>query len=147
MRMLDGRNHRTLRDSRLQRTNARRSVLVEPVVSLQWSRFALGQNRELSQRVSQEPLPAQPATGSMRLDCDSLLMIWPSLAKLMHGIHVVVARNYIDNLREEVKKGMRKKAEQGTYPSRHPRDAETTMEVDPEQAPVENPFGPKVLPM
>jgi site-specific DNA recombinase len=28
-------------------------------------------------------------------------------AKLVHSFHVVMARNYIDNLREEVKKGMR----------------------------------------
>jgi DNA invertase Pin-like site-specific DNA recombinase len=41
-----------------------------------------------------------------------------SQAKLIHGFHVVMARNYIDNLREEVKKGMREKAEQGIYPSR-----------------------------
>jgi site-specific DNA recombinase len=31
-----------------------------------------------------------------------------------------VARNYIENLREEVRKGMREKAEQGIYPSRPP---------------------------
>ena len=43
-----------------------------------------------------------------------------SQAKLMHGFHVVMAGNYIDNLREEVKKGMREKAEQGIYPSRPP---------------------------
>ena len=43
-----------------------------------------------------------------------------SQAKLMHGIQVVIARNYIDNLREEVRKGMREKAEQGIYPSRPP---------------------------
>ncbi len=42
-----------------------------------------------------------------------------SQAKLVHGIQVVIARNYIDNLREEVRKGMREKAEQGIYPSRH----------------------------
>lgn len=59
----------------------------------------------------------------------------------MHGIHVVMARNYIDNLREEVKKGMREKAEQGTYPSRPPKGYRNnvlkhTIEVDPEQAPV-----------
>jgi site-specific DNA recombinase len=64
-----------------------------------------------------------------------------SQAKLMHGIHVVMARNYIDNLREEVKKGMREKAEQGTYPSRPPKGyrhnvLKHTIEVDPEQAPV-----------
>jgi site-specific DNA recombinase len=30
-----------------------------------------------------------------------------SQAKLVHGIQLVIARNYIENLREEVKKGMR----------------------------------------
>jgi DNA invertase Pin-like site-specific DNA recombinase len=40
-----------------------------------------------------------------------------SQTKLMHGIHLVIARNYIENLREEVKKGMREKAEQGIYPA------------------------------
>ena len=49
-----------------------------------------------------------------------------SQAKLMHGIQVVIARNYIENLREEVKKGMREKAEQGIYPSRPPLVIRTT---------------------
>jgi hypothetical protein len=31
----------------------------------------------------------------------------------MHDIHVAVAKNYVENLKEEVKKGMREKAEQG----------------------------------
>jgi site-specific DNA recombinase len=43
-----------------------------------------------------------------------------SQAKLVHGIQLVIARNYIENLREEVKKGMREKASQGIYPSRPP---------------------------
>jgi len=43
-----------------------------------------------------------------------------SQAKLVHGIQVVISRNYIENLREEVRKGMREKAEQGIYPSRPP---------------------------
>jgi site-specific DNA recombinase len=64
-----------------------------------------------------------------------------SQAKLIHGIHVVMARNYIENLREEVKKGMREKAEQGIYPSRPPvgyrnNKVEHTIEVDPEKAPL-----------
>jgi len=33
-----------------------------------------------------------------------------SQAKLIHGIQLVLSRNYIENLREEVKKGMREKA-------------------------------------
>jgi DNA invertase Pin-like site-specific DNA recombinase len=41
-----------------------------------------------------------------------------SQAKLIHGMQLVLARNYIENLREEVKKGMREKAEQGLYPGR-----------------------------
>ena len=61
--------------------------------------------------------------------------------KLIHGMYVVLARNYIDNLREEVKKGMREKAEQGVYPSRPPigyrnNKLEHTIEVDSEKAPL-----------
>jgi site-specific DNA recombinase len=37
--------------------------------------------------------------------------------KFMHGIKVLMAKNYVDNLSEEVKKGMREKAEQGFWPS------------------------------
>src|SRR5215472_5412198 len=64
-----------------------------------------------------------------------------SQAKLVHGIQVVIARNYIENLREEVKKGMREKAEQGVYPSRPPlgylnNKLEHTIEVDPQKAPI-----------
>ena len=40
--------------------------------------------------------------------------------KFMHGIKVLVAKNYVDNLGEEVKKGMREKAEQGHWPSMAP---------------------------
>ena len=64
-----------------------------------------------------------------------------SQSKLIHGIHVVLARNYIENLKEEVKKGMREKAEQGIYPSRPPlgyrnNKLERTIEVDRAKAPV-----------
>lgn len=40
--------------------------------------------------------------------------------KFMHGIKVLVAKNYIDNLKEETQKGMLEKANQGIYPSRAP---------------------------
>jgi len=40
--------------------------------------------------------------------------------KFMHGIELVSSRYYVDNLREDVIKGMREKAEQGTYPGRAP---------------------------
>ncbi|MBI4480955.1 MAG: recombinase family protein [Acidobacteria bacterium] len=64
-----------------------------------------------------------------------------SQAKLVHGIQVVIARNYIENLRDEVLKGMREKAEQGIYPSRPPigyrnNKLEHTIEVDKEKAPI-----------
>ncbi len=64
-----------------------------------------------------------------------------SQAKLVHGIQVVIARNYIENLREEARKGMREKAEQGIYPSRPPlgyrnNKLEHTIEVDPTKSPI-----------
>jgi len=43
-----------------------------------------------------------------------------SSEKFLHGIKVLMAKNYIDNLSEEVKKGQTEKAEQGEYPSRAP---------------------------
>src|SRR5437879_13870347 len=43
-----------------------------------------------------------------------------SQTKLIHGMHLVLARHYIENLREEVNKGMREKAEQGIYLSHPP---------------------------
>ncbi|MFH2035573.1 MAG: recombinase family protein [Candidatus Zixiibacteriota bacterium] len=43
-----------------------------------------------------------------------------SSEKFLHGIKVLMAKNYIDNLSEEVKKGQIEKAEQGEWPSRAP---------------------------
>jgi site-specific DNA recombinase len=62
-----------------------------------------------------------------------------SQAKLIHGMQLVLARNYIENLREEVKKGMREKAEQGIYPGRAPfgyrnNRADRTIQIHPESA-------------
>src|SRR5260370_414422 len=64
-----------------------------------------------------------------------------SKAKLLHGIQLVIARNYIENLRDEVRKGMREKAAQGIYPSRPPLGYRNnkllrTIEVDPGNAPI-----------
>src|SRR5437879_4304716 len=64
-----------------------------------------------------------------------------SQAKLVHGIQVVIARNYIEQLREEVRKGMREKAAQGIYPSRPPLGYRNnkllrTIEVDLGNAPI-----------
>lgn len=43
-----------------------------------------------------------------------------SSEKFIYGIKVLMAKNYIDNLSEEVKKGMSEKAEEGIYPSYAP---------------------------
>lgn len=40
--------------------------------------------------------------------------------KFIHGIKVLMAKNYIDNLSEETKKGKMEKAEQGIFPSAAP---------------------------
>lgn len=66
-----------------------------------------------------------------------------SQAKRIHGIHLVMAKNYSENLREEVKKGMREKAAQGIFPGHAPfgyrnNKAERTIEVDPEDYPIVN---------
>jgi site-specific DNA recombinase len=60
--------------------------------------------------------------------------------KFIHGIKVLLAKNYIDNLSEEVKKGMREKAEQGEWPSIAPVGYRNNkeihrIEVDPQKAP------------
>jgi len=43
-----------------------------------------------------------------------------SSEKFMHGIKVLMAKNYIDNLSEETRKGMQEKAEEGIWPTRCP---------------------------
>jgi len=43
-----------------------------------------------------------------------------SSEKFMHGIKVLMAKQYVENLSEEVKEGMREKAEQGIWPSKAP---------------------------
>jgi site-specific DNA recombinase len=63
-----------------------------------------------------------------------------SSEKFMHGIKVLVAKNYIDNLSEESSKGMMEKARQGLYPSNAPigylNNRETrTIYVDKHKAP------------
>ena len=40
-----------------------------------------------------------------------------SSEKFIHGIKVLMAKNYIDNLSEETRKGMTEKASQGIWPS------------------------------
>jgi len=64
-----------------------------------------------------------------------------SSEKFMHGIRVLMAKNYIDNLSEEVRKGMREKAEQGHWPTvahvGYLNNSEThRIEIDPVRAPL-----------
>ena len=59
--------------------------------------------------------------------------------KFIHGIKVLMAKNYIDNLAEETRKGMLEKAQQGLYPSTAPRGyvnnpKTKTIELDQEKA-------------
>ncbi len=67
-----------------------------------------------------------------------------SSEKFMHGIKVLMAKNYIDNLSEESRKGMLEKAAQGIWPTVAPLgylnvmgpDGKRVIEVDPETAPI-----------
>jgi DNA invertase Pin-like site-specific DNA recombinase len=65
-----------------------------------------------------------------------------SSEKFMHGIKVLMAKNYIDNLSEEARKGMQEKAAQGIWPTVAPLgyrnltgpDGKKIIEPDPETA-------------
>jgi len=67
-----------------------------------------------------------------------------SSEKFMHGIKVLMAKNYIDNLSEETRKGQIEKAEQGIWPSFAPlgyrnvlgANGKKAIESDPELAPL-----------
>jgi DNA invertase Pin-like site-specific DNA recombinase len=64
--------------------------------------------------------------------------------KFMHGIKVLMAKNYIDNLSEEARKGMQEKAEQGIWPTVAPLgyrnivgpDGKKIIEPDRESGPI-----------
>ncbi len=66
-----------------------------------------------------------------------------SSERFMHGIKVLMARNYIDNLSEETRKGMLEKARQGIWPSYAPlgylnmdgSNGKRTIKPDPNLAP------------
>ena len=66
-----------------------------------------------------------------------------SSEKFMHGIKVLMAKNYIDNLSEETRKGMQEKAEQGMWPTMAPLgyrnvagpDGKRIIVTDPDVAP------------
>ena len=67
-----------------------------------------------------------------------------SSEKFMHGIKVLMAKNYIDNLSEEARKGMLEKAEQGIWPTKAPlgyrnvpgSGGKKVIEPDPQVAPI-----------
>ncbi|SNS67480.1 Site-specific DNA recombinase [Sphingomonas laterariae] len=67
-----------------------------------------------------------------------------SSEKFMHGIKVLMAKNYIDNLSEEARKGMNEKAAQGYWPTLAPLGyrnvrndvGKKVIEIDPETAPI-----------
>lgn len=67
-----------------------------------------------------------------------------SSEKFIHGIKVLMAKNYCDNLSEETSKGMRQKASEGIWPSRAPvgyrnvmgDDGKRTIGPDPETGPI-----------
>jgi DNA invertase Pin-like site-specific DNA recombinase len=68
-----------------------------------------------------------------------------SSEKFMHGIQVLMAKNYIDNLSEEVKKGVRTKAAQGLWPSYAPLGYLNTVRSDCKRIVVPDPvLGPIV---
>lgn len=61
--------------------------------------------------------------------------------RFIHGIKVLMAKNYSDNLSEEVKKGMGRKASQGLWPSvapiRYINNRQTHLiELDPKYGPI-----------
>ncbi len=61
--------------------------------------------------------------------------------KFIHGIKVLMAKNYIDNLSEETRKGLLEKAEEGEFPAlaplgyRHDK-VNKTIELDEQRAPI-----------
>ena len=67
-----------------------------------------------------------------------------SSEKFMHGIKVLMAKNYIDNLSEEARKGMQEKAEQGIWPTKAPLgyrnitgpEGKKIITTDPDVAPI-----------
>jgi site-specific DNA recombinase len=63
-----------------------------------------------------------------------------SSQKFLHGIKVLMAKNYVENLSEEIRKGMTKKAKEGAFPSVAPigyvnvPDKSIGIALDPKQA-------------
>lgn len=100
------------------------------------------QRRILNFRAYRSSLRARldGGTGTRRL----LVIVGPqsrSADKFLHGIKILMAKNYVDNLGEEVRKGMLEKARQGHWPSVAPigyvnSPVTRRIEPDPERAPL-----------
>jgi len=68
-----------------------------------------------------------------------------SSEKFVHGIKVLMAKNYVDNLSEETRKGMREKARQGLWPTRAPLGYRSVLRADGKRGIEPNPeFAPLV---
>jgi site-specific DNA recombinase len=67
-----------------------------------------------------------------------------SAEKFIHGIKVLMAKNYVDNLSEETRKGMTEKAEEGIWPSTAPigyknvlgKSGKRTIKLDTRKSPI-----------
>ena len=90
------------------------SVSVRPRDARREDRSALSQSQGLGDGRRTECGNALPKEGVV------LSRKSRSSEKFMHGIKVLMAKNYIDNLSEEARKGMQEKAEQGIWPTKTP---------------------------
>jgi DNA invertase Pin-like site-specific DNA recombinase len=69
-----------------------------------------------------------------------------SSEKFMHGIKVLMAKNYIDNLGEEARKGMTEKAAQGIWPTKAPLGYRNVASPDGKKIVVPDPETCSVIP-
>jgi site-specific DNA recombinase len=68
-----------------------------------------------------------------------------SSEKFVHGIKVLMAKNYIDNLSEEARKGQQEKAEQGIWPTKAPLGYRNVTGVDGKKIIVPDPVVAPVI--
>ena len=66
---------------------------------------------------------------------------WKSQDKLVDGLNLLLTRNYLENLREEIRKGQTSKVKRGEFPGRAPfgymnNYKSRTISVDPKHGPV-----------
>ena len=68
----------------------------------------------------------------------------PSHIKFMHGMKVLMAKNYIDNLSEEVQKGIKKKCQLGQYPAKAPIGYKNTVKNKQHIITIDNVIAPYI---